>query len=84
MLASYALQLGILVMRGPHCPRNHWFGWVGGFEAHKSVLEARKKDDPLKAVATNSIDELQVQPPEKVTEGGLVRFTNSGDAANIV
>ena len=78
MLALYVFQLGMLALRGPHCPRNHWFGWVGGFEARKSVVEARKRDDGSKAMTPNSIDEPQ--PPEKMEEG-LVRHTESGKAA---
>ncbi|KAF8553659.1 MFS general substrate transporter [Imleria badia] len=70
MLVSYIFQLGILVSRGPHCPRNHWFGWLGGFEARKSVVEARKRDDSSKDV---NLDELRPR---------LVRHAESGDAAN--
>ncbi|KAF8553663.1 MFS general substrate transporter [Imleria badia] len=79
MLALYAFQLGMLALRGPHCPRNHWFGWVGGFEARKSVVEARQIDDASEAAAPDSIDEAQ--PPEKMEEG-LVRHIDSGDAAS--
>ncbi|KAI9464374.1 hypothetical protein HD554DRAFT_2040765 [Boletus coccyginus] len=49
MLALYSFQLGMLVLRGPHCPRDHWFGWTGGFGARESVVEARKRDDVSKA-----------------------------------
>ena len=70
MLALYAFQLGMLVLRGPHCPRNHWFGWVGGFEARKSVVEARKRDDAPET--ETAIDEAQ--PHEKMGED-LVRHT---------
>ncbi|KAG8214846.1 major facilitator superfamily domain-containing protein [Butyriboletus roseoflavus] len=77
MLALYAFQLGMLVLRGPHCPRNYWFGWAGGFEARKSVVEAWKRDDTSKAATP--IDQLQ--PPEKMEEGS-VRHTKSGNAAN--
>jgi hypothetical protein len=73
MLGLYTFQLGMLVLRGPHCPRNHWFGWVGGFEARTITVEARKRDDATKTVAP--IDEPQ--PPEKV------RHMESGDAANV-
>jgi hypothetical protein len=29
-LAWMGLQLGILLLRGPHCKRKTWFGWEGG------------------------------------------------------
>jgi len=77
MLALYAFQLGILVLRGPHCPRNHWFGWTGGFGTRKIVVEARERDNSSKAETL--MDETQA--PEKMKEG-LVRHTESGDAAN--
>lgn len=31
-MAMYVFQLGVLVLRGPHCPRNRWFGYEGGLE----------------------------------------------------
>lgn len=66
LLALYAFQLGILALRGPHCPRNHWFGWAGGFEARNSVVEARKRDDASKTVTLRSADEPR--SPEKMEE----------------
>ena len=77
MLALYAFQLGILALRGPHCPRNHWFGWAGGFEARKSVVEALKREAASKSATP--VDEPQ--PPEKM-QGALKRHTESGDHAN--
>lgn len=77
MLALYAFQLGMLVLRGPHCPRYHWFGWAGGFEARKSVVEARRRDDASKAATPIH----EPQPAEKM-EDGLVRHTQSGNAAD--
>ncbi|KAF9219145.1 MFS general substrate transporter [Gyrodon lividus] len=50
MVALYGFQLVMLLLRGPHCPRNHWFGWAGGFEARKSVVEAQEKDGSLPEV----------------------------------
>lgn len=43
MLALYGFQFIMLLVRGPHCPRNRWFGYEGGWEARKSVVEAMKK-----------------------------------------
>ena len=77
MLGLYGFQLGMLALRGPHCPRNHWFGWMGGFEARKSAVGARKRDDGAKSATP--IDLLQ--PPEKM-EDGSIRRKESGDAAN--
>ncbi|KAG6826135.1 hypothetical protein H0H92_001025 [Tricholoma furcatifolium] len=43
----YGLQLLILLVRGPHCNRYTWFGYEGGLEGRKSVIErrAREKQD---------------------------------------
>ncbi|KAF8194412.1 major facilitator superfamily domain-containing protein [Mycena galopus ATCC 62051] len=47
--AAAALNLGfygwiilIMMLRGPHCARYTWFGFEGGWEARKSVVDARK------------------------------------------
>ncbi|KAG9308523.1 major facilitator superfamily domain-containing protein [Chiua virens] len=84
LLALYAFQLGMLILRGPHCPRYHWFGWAGGFEARKSVVEARQreKDSPSVTVTNGPMDESHPLP-EKM-EDDLVRHIESGDAANAV
>ncbi|KIY71273.1 MFS general substrate transporter [Cylindrobasidium torrendii FP15055 ss-10] len=54
--ASGALSCGfcgwmlfVLLLRGPHCPNNKWFGWEGGFEARKKVVEhdsERRMEEP--------------------------------------
>jgi hypothetical protein len=78
MLSLYGFQLAMLLLRGPHCPRTHWFGWAGGFEARKSVLKAREKDGVFSEV--NQTDSsLQA---EKKTEGSLDQTTASRDAPN--
>ena len=77
MLALYGFQLGMLVLRGPHCPRNHWFGWMGGFEVRKSVAGARKRDD-----ATNAATPIEEPQPLKTMEEGSRQHKEPGDAAN--
>ncbi|KAJ7914289.1 major facilitator superfamily domain-containing protein [Mycena leptocephala] len=42
-LGFYAWILGVIMLRGPHCARFTWFGFEGGWEARKSVVEARVK-----------------------------------------
>ncbi|KAJ7149236.1 major facilitator superfamily domain-containing protein [Mycena crocata] len=41
-MGFYVWILGVLLLRGPHCARFTWFGYEGGWEAHKSVVDARK------------------------------------------
>ncbi|KAF9235646.1 major facilitator superfamily domain-containing protein [Melanogaster broomeanus] len=69
--------LMMLLLRGPHCPRNHWFGWAGGFEARKSVVEARKKDNG--SLEVNQTDSSR--QGEKMDER-LVKHTPPRDASN--
>ncbi|KAH8100743.1 major facilitator superfamily domain-containing protein, partial [Phellopilus nigrolimitatus] len=45
-MGLYAFQIGILLLRGPHCGRYTWFGYEGGREARKKVVEERKKRAP--------------------------------------
>lgn len=42
-MGFYAFLFVMLLLRGPHCQRYTWFGYEGGLEARKSVVEARKK-----------------------------------------
>ena len=66
----------MFLLRGPHCPRYHWFGWAGGWEARKSVLEARQGED-----ASTPVDELQIL--EKMEEG-VKQHAKSGDLGTAV
>lgn len=63
--ASGALSCGfcgwmlfVLLLRGPHCPNNKWFGWEGGFEARKKVAEPLEDSE-------NRMDE---PPLEQITD----------------
>ncbi|KAJ7268022.1 major facilitator superfamily domain-containing protein [Mycena rebaudengoi] len=42
-LGLYGWILGIIMLRGPHCERFTWLGFQGGWEARKSVVDARAK-----------------------------------------
>ncbi|KAG1739411.1 major facilitator superfamily domain-containing protein [Suillus paluster] len=47
-MAMYALQLTVLLLRGPHCPGNRWFGYGGGLEFWQKLPSKQPiaKDDP--------------------------------------
>ena len=38
-LGLFVWQIGILLLRGPHCERYTWFGYQGGLESRKKVVE---------------------------------------------
>jgi hypothetical protein len=44
-LALLAFQMFALLLRGPHYERFTWFGYEGGLEARKSMLEKRALAD---------------------------------------
>ena len=42
-LGLFVWQIGILLLRGPHCERYTWFGYQGGLESRKKVVEEWKR-----------------------------------------
>ncbi|KAG1729030.1 major facilitator superfamily domain-containing protein [Suillus lakei] len=44
-MVMYVFQLAVLILRGPHCPRNRWFGYEGGLELWK-ILPS-KQSQPI-------------------------------------
>ncbi|KAJ7776834.1 major facilitator superfamily domain-containing protein [Mycena maculata] len=42
-MGFYVWILIVIMLRGPHCARFTWFGYEGGWEARKDVVEARRK-----------------------------------------
>lgn len=38
-----AAQIGMLLLRGPHCQRYTWFGYQGGIESRKRVVDEQKR-----------------------------------------
>ena len=49
-MAMYFFQLVVLLLRGPHCPGNRWFGYEGGLEFWQKLPcqqpESIASDDP--------------------------------------
>ena len=44
-MALYGFQLFVLLLRGPHCKQYTWFGYEGGLEARKSVVDERNRTE---------------------------------------
>ncbi len=42
-LGLFVWQIGVLLLRGPHCSRYTWFGYEGGIEARKTVVDEMKR-----------------------------------------
>ncbi|KAH7913382.1 major facilitator superfamily domain-containing protein [Hygrophoropsis aurantiaca] len=43
-MAWYVWQLAILLLRGPHCPRDRWFGYEGGLRFRKKATIKSAED----------------------------------------
>ena len=52
-MALYGFQLFVLLLRGPHCERYTWFGYEGGLEPRKSVVDERKRMEAEKTMASS-------------------------------
>ena len=52
-MALYGFQLFVLLLRRPHCKRYTWFGYEGGLEHRKSVVDERKRLDAEKTLESS-------------------------------
>ena len=52
-MALYGFQLFVLLLRGPHCERYTWFGYEGGLEPRKSVVDERKRIEAEEALESS-------------------------------
>jgi hypothetical protein len=52
-MAMYVFQFAVLILRGPHCPGNRWFGYEGGLGLWKTLPSKQSQriasDDPENA-----------------------------------
>lgn len=66
-LGWYGWQLFILLLRGPHCQRYTWFGYEGGVERRKSVVDSREKNQDIveQGLEPSSPDEQKRSSTEK-------------------
>ena len=52
-MALCGFQLFVLLLRGPHCKRYTWFGYEGGLEPRKSVVDERKRLEAEKTLESS-------------------------------
>lgn len=62
----YGIQFVFLLLRGPHCGRKTWFGYEGGLEARKSVIEERNR---MSSEPKTSVETSDTMREEKEKEG---------------
>ena len=53
-MALYGFQLFIMLLRGPHCKQYTWFGYGGGLEACKSLVDEQIR--PVEAEISEKVD----------------------------
>lgn len=73
-MAFYTFMLFLLLIRGPHCKQYTWFGYEGGLEARKSVVEERKRLEEEKKLEPSF-------PPEKKVDDVNVIEKKDGDVS---
>jgi len=71
-MAFYAFQLCVLLLRGPHCERFTWFGYQGGIEPRKKVVEENMRRT-VAAVVGGEADEEKVDLQDEDVLGGTSR-----------
>ena len=59
-MAFYGFQLLVLLLRGPHCKQHTWFGYEGGLEARKSVVDERKRLEAGEASSSEKVNNQDV------------------------
>jgi hypothetical protein len=52
-LAFNGFQFFVLLLRGPHCKQYTWFGYEGGLEPRKSVVDERKRLEAEKTLESS-------------------------------
>lgn len=70
----YGWQLAILLLRGPHCKQQRWFGYEGGIEPRKHVIEERRRAAEGEGVHDRK-DDLEdgqrKQAEPRISSGGI-------------
>lgn len=86
----YALQLVLILIRGPHCERWTWIGYEGGLEARKSLVEERRRERESGEAVTRGQD-CEIGDSEKASPiirtsqcGGDIKARNHSPVPNIV
>ncbi|KAF8148205.1 MFS superfamily [Crassisporium funariophilum] len=75
-MGLYGWLLFVLLMRGPHCKRFTWFGYEGGREARKTVVDERKR---LEEEEENSSSSSEEKHPSTENEIGNDGVSSIGD-----
>ena len=82
-MALYGFQLFVLLLRGPHCKRYTWFGYEGGLEPRKSVVDERKRLETEKTLESSLPSENVIDRMDRDTSGtgekGIETLSKRGD-----
>ncbi|KAG2068219.1 MFS general substrate transporter [Suillus decipiens] len=64
-MAMFVFQLAVLFLRGPHCPRNRWFGYEGGLGFWKTLPSKQSQLNASDNTKSAGCDHLVVVSSEK-------------------
>ena len=80
-LGLFVWQIGILLLRGPHCERYTWFGYQGGLESRKKVVEERKRQKIREEEGQEQEQERRDEDEKRGSDGADVGVGAGGSAS---
>ena len=82
-MALYGFQFFVLLLRGPHCKQYTWFGYEGGLEPRKSVVDERERLEAEKTLESSLPSENAIDMKDREISGtdekGLETLGKRGD-----
>jgi hypothetical protein len=79
----YGWQLLVLLARGPHVKRYTWFGYEGGIEARKSIVDAREKTLEAGEAGDHGFAPDRKTDPEAGSDQKDSTETSQGENSNV-
>ena len=85
-MGFYAWGIFLLLIRGPHCKRYTWFGYEGGLEARKKVVEERKRleEEEEKAVDSSFPLNGQIDIEQKIALTPMTKISETTENGNSI
>ena len=85
-MGFYAWGIFLLLIRGPHCKRYTWFGYEGGLEARKKVVEERKRleEEKEKAVASSFPLNEESDIEQKIASTPMTKISETTENGNSI
>ena len=78
-MGLHVFQFVVLGLRGPHCGRYTWFGYEGGVEWRKSVVDERKRAVDVENESENEKGEDEGEREERKDEKRVKKGNENGN-----